>query len=392
MKESLYLSELMKCVRCGSCSVSCPTYDQESTEGMTARGRLALLWALSSGQCTPSKVLYDRVFSCTLCGQCTASCPLGVDIKELIYHGRTLLMKSDPNRKILRLLTRTFLRRAKLGFKVLGLTQHLVLPYLSKKKLIPDSLEVPDTSLKERFQVFTVLKKRGRVAVFAGCTVNFLLPHLGEALIHVLFTLGYEVILLPGEVCCGAPFRTLGLEKEAVRCAEKNTEIFNKLHVDALLSLCPTCILTLKSQYPGLIGKGIPYATDISSFLADKIDDSVFPPLPLDNRKIKFHDPCHLRYGLGIEKEPRDILGMLGIELLKSNGVGCCGFAGTFSLSFPDLSQGMLAGCMKEYAAQGTEMLITACPGCMLQLNKSFAGKPVLHLIEVIEESLLQKP
>jgi glycolate oxidase iron-sulfur subunit len=391
MENSQYLIELSKCIRCGSCKAFCPTYDEDSTEAMGARGRLALLWGFSSGQLAPSPILNDRIFSCTTCGACSGLCPLGIDIKEVICHGRSLLKNTDKKRRYLRFLTRFSTKRPNLSFRLLSITQHILFPYLLKKGLIPFNPELPEHHLKDRLQVYTVSKKKGRVAVFTGCTINFLYPHLGESLINVLHRLGYEVILPSGEVCCGAPLRSLGLEKEAIELAKKNLGIFSRLNVDAVLSLCPTCTLAIKVEYPKLIGEGIDKAVDISSFIIDKLDPSQFSFLSSSKGAI-YHDPCHLKYGLGIEREPREIIENIGLDLIETEGTRCCGFAGVFSLSYKKLSQGLLNKCIMDYTKREAEMIITACPGCMIQLTNGIKNKPVLHLIEVIEEAMFQQP
>jgi len=391
MENSRYLSELSKCVRCGSCKAFCPTYDEDPSESMGARGRLTLLWGLSSGQLASSPILNDRIFSCMLCGACSGLCPLEIDIKEVVYHGRSLLKKTDKKRRFLRFLTRFSTKIPNLSFRLLSITQHILFPYLLKKGLIPFNPELPEHHLKDRLQVYTVSKKKGRVAVFTGCTINFLYPYLGESLINVLHKLGYEVILPSGEVCCGAPLRTLGLEKEAIELAKKNLGIFSRLNVDAVLSLCPTCTLAIKVEYPKLIGEGIDKAVDISSFIIDKLDPSQFSFLSSSKGAI-YHDPCHLKYGLGIEREPREIIENIGFDLIETEGTRCCGFAGVFSLSYKKLSQGLLNKCIMDYKKREAEMIITACPGCMIQLTKGIKNKPVLHLIEVIEEAMFQQP
>ena len=273
MEHAEYSGELSKCVRCGSCKAFCPTYDEDSTESMGARGRLSLLLGLSSGRLAPSQILNDRIFSCTLCGACARLCPLGVDIEEVIYHGRNILRKSDRRRKPLRILTKFFVKRPKLSFRLLRMFQHIFSPFLSKTGVLPFNPELPDRQLRDSIHVVTVQNKKGRVAIFTGCSINFMYPHLGESLINVLNVLGYEVVLPAGEFCCGAPLRTLGLEDEAIACAEKNFDLFSKLNVEAVLSLCPTCTLTLKKEYPKLIGRGIDYAFDISEFFIGKLDE-----------------------------------------------------------------------------------------------------------------------
>ncbi len=358
---------------------------------MGARGRLALLWGLSADQLVSSPLLNDRIFSCTLCGACSRLCASGVDIKEIIYHGRSLLQRSDRKRKYLRILTNFFTKRPELGFKLFKMTRHLCRPYLAKRGILPFQTKLPDRHLKDNLQVVTVPNKKGRVAVFTGCMVNYLYPQLGEALIDVLHMLGYEVILPAGEVCCGIPLRALGLEEDAASLAKKNVDTFGRLNVEAVVSLCPTCTLALKSEYPKMIGEGVENILDISSFLSSIKESPALSGLSAPVKNAFFHDPCHLKYGLGIEKEPREILGNIGIDLIKPREESCCGFAGTFCFSYRKLSQKILGNCIENYSDEKAEMIITSCPGCILQLSKEIKNKPVLHLIEVIEEAMLQK-
>jgi glycolate oxidase iron-sulfur subunit len=391
MDSSQYKSELLKCVRCGSCKALCPTYGNDTIEPMGARGRLALLWGLSDGQLVSSRLLNDRIFSCTLCGACSRLCASGVDIKEILYHGRSLLKRTDKRRTYLRILTKFFTKRPELGFKIIKMTRRFCRPYLAKKGILPFQTNLPERHLKDNLQVVTVPKKKGRVAVFTGCMVNFLYPHLGEALINVLHMLGYEVILPAGEVCCGMPLRALGLEEEAASLAKKNVATFSRLNVEAVLSLCPTCTLALKAEYPKMIGKGVENILDVSGFLINIRKSSEFSDLSSPVKNAFYHDPCHLKFGLGIEKEPREILGNIGIDLIKTREENCCGFGGTFCFSYRKLSQKILDDCVKNYSDEKAEMIITSCPGCILQLSKEINNKPVLHLIEVVEEAMLQK-
>lgn len=386
MDSVKYLQELSKCVKCGSCKASCPTYGEDSTETMVARGRLALLWALSAGRIQPSPALNERIFSCTLCGACTGHCPPGVDIKEVMYHGRHLLKKTDRKRRHVRFFTHFWTRQPKLSFRLLHMSQHFLLPYLHRKGFLPFTPELPERQLKDSSHVFTVAKKKGRVAVFTGCAVNFLYPSLGESLINVLHNTGYEVILPAGEVCCGAPLRTLGLEEQARGLAEKNTSIFNKLNIDAVLSLCPSCTQSLKIDYPKIIGQGVEKAMDISAFFMDALD---FARLDPPYTRAIYHDPCHLKYGLGLLKEPRKVMTGMGTDLLPADGDRCCGFAGVFCLTNREISQGLLLKCASDYVAADADAIVTSCPGCIIQLSKEVRNKPVVHLIEVLEEALM---
>jgi len=312
---------------------------------------------------------------------------LGIDIPEAIYHGRALLRESDKKRKLLRSFAKFSIKRPDLSFRIMKMSRHLFLPLLARRGLIPFLPDFPETPMRSMEQVHRVKNKRGRVAIFTGCSVNYLFPSLGESLINVLRNTGYEVILPKGETCCGSPLRALGLEEEAISLAKKNYQTFSRLKVDAILSLCPTCTLSLKSEYPKLIGHGLEKAMDISSFFAGKLPDA--DPI---RKTAVYHDPCHLSHGLGIRQEPRDIIRKSGFDLLAAGKSECCGFGGVFSASYRDISKNLLLKSARNLLETQAEAVVTSCPGCMLQLGQQINDRPVLHLIELIEEAYCSRP
>ncbi|MEJ2696897.1 MAG: (Fe-S)-binding protein [Candidatus Sulfobium sp.] len=378
---SRFLEDLDKCVRCGSCKAVCPTHNQEPLEPMGARGRIMLLRALISGQAVPSPLMNERIFNCILCGACSSACPLGMDVGEAIYRGRELLCSTDKGRNRLRSAAKLALRRPGLTFRLLRTGRPFLLK-LVKRGTVPFLPDLPRHPLGREQQVFKVSRKKGRVAVFTGCSVNYLFPALAESLIHVLHRFGYEVVLPKGEVCCGAPLRALGLGKEAAGLARKNLGVFSRLNVEAVLSLCPTCTDTLKNGYRKLIGTGLDNAADISVFFRDKLT-----PMKSIGKTSVYHDPCHLRYGLGIRKEPRDIIRKAGIGLAETDSSGCCGFGGPFCFSARALSGKLLEKRTAEITRAGADAVVTSCPGCILQLTRTIGDRPVLHLVELIEEA-----
>lgn len=391
MDPTRYLSDLSRCVRCGSCKASCPIYDETASESMSARGRLALLHSFANGALRISPELLDRIFTCTLCGACVHTCPLGIDIKEIVYHGRALVLRSDKRRTVLRKFVDFTIKRPRLVHSFLKWTEHIVLPRFAKKGFVPSEFELPDRCLSDTEKVFSVPRKKGRVALFAGCMVNFVYPHLGLSLVNVLRELGYEVIVPAAESCCGAPLRSLGMEDAAKELAGKNVRLFNRLKVEAVLSMCPTCTLAIQREYPPLVGEGIVNAQDISSFLIDRFDSSFVKLSDRQRGNILYHNPCHLKYGLSIEREPRELIERAGYEAIVPKEHRCCGFAGVFSFMFRDLSRRLLTSWVKDFAETGADRVVTSCPGCMLHLSKELRQTPVMHIIEVIEEALVEK-
>jgi glycolate oxidase iron-sulfur subunit len=384
-----YLENISKCVRCGGCKANCPTYDEGLTETAGARGRLTLLRGLLTEQLSPSASLRERIYDCLLCGACEKLCPLHVDITEAIRHGRSLLPASDLAGRCIRFFIRFSVKRPDLSFRIAQMLQHTVSPYLFRKGIIPFPLSLPDIPLKDDRQVYKPEKKLGRIALFTGCSTNYLFPSLGASLINVLIHLGYEVVLPKGEVCCGAPLRSLGMEDEAVELANKNYDVFGKLNAEAIISLCPTCVLSLKVHYPKLIGKELSNVMDISSFLSDKLNSSQLSEVR-SLKSVTYHDPCHMIYSLGVEKEPRELIRSAGVDLVDAGQQGCCGFGGVFSLCYKDISRNLRGKTADAYKRTGADALVTSCPGCMLQLGTGLKDKPVLHIIELLEEAICQ--
>ncbi len=381
MKEQA-LNDLENCVKCGSCKALCPTYRQGRAEPASARGRLILLRELERGKLEPSALLNESIWSCLLCGMCEPSCPLGISVTEAVYEGRGRLAPAYREGRLLRRLAGIALKRPGMSYGA-ARTLRPLLPYLYRKGVLPFNLSIPPEPLRRGLRIYKPAKARGRVAVFAGCSVNFLFPAVGESLVHLLVGAGYEVVLPAGEVCCGAPLRAIGLEKDAEALARKNLAAFGRLKAEAVLSLCPTCTLALGKHYPALVGEGVSNAMDAAVFLARKADDVFKNYRPHGPKgKVAWHDPCHLRYGLGAREEPRELVERMGHEIVEPGEPGCCGLS--LALTHRGISDGLLEERDNEY--RGAETLLTACPGCVLQLGRRH--EKVLHIVQALDEAL----
>ncbi len=367
---------LEDCARCGSCKARCPVYELTGNEAFSPRGRLMLLRGLARGDAQPTEGLLGRIFSCTLCGRCDVSCPVGIRPTTSIYRARDVLRKLDSRRLLTRTALRAGLSRPAMGMSaarfITGL-KHNILKKLAPR--FPEGLRLPARQLKSGHQVITPRKAVGRVAVFAGCSANYLMPETGEDLIGMLVAAGYEVVLPGGEVCCGMPLRGLGLEGEARKSAVKNLEIFGKLNVEAVVSPCSTCVYMIKKRYPELAGGCVENAVDAAEFL-------LFPGRlklePEAGVRLVWHEPCHLKYGLGSSAEP--FLRLLNIE--RPEEEGCCGF-GSF-LTDKEISRELLSKRVKAY--EGAGVVVTSCPGCRIQLES--AGIKTAHILEIVEKAI----
>lgn len=358
---------------------------------MSARGRVVLLKNLFDGRIAPSATLDKRIFSCIVCGACNNLCPLGIPITEEVYRGRRELKGFDRKRLLLGRVMSHLLPRLQTAFRAIKLMELMegFLPLQRIKafrELKEMDIRFPASPLRTGQTLFRVSQPRGRVAVFAGCTGNFLYPEMGNALIESLNAMRYDVILPKGEVCCGAPMRGLGFEREAAELAARNLTIFRGLRVEAVISLCPTCTHVIRDEYKILAGEGIENAMELSRFLSMREDLLQGKSYGGDGLgRVVYHDPCHSVHHLSAGNEPRRILKALGLKLTDAER-GCCGFGGTFRLLYKDLSDAILLKTLEGY--KGADTIITSCPNCVLQLRSRAKGVSVRHIAEIIRDSM----
>lgn len=390
MTDEELIEKLEQCVRCGTCKTMCPTYGSEHDETLSGRGRLVILKGILAGDLAKKRQAMDKVLSCIQCGACAQRCPLGLEIPELIYSGRTRLREVSGSGAMLRVFTRLFLNHPD---RVVGLSRLFRKPvegYLRRRGLVPEKFSLPHGKVSFRSTpVSGTEKKKGTVLLFSGCSTRYLYPHLGQATVRVLSRLGYDVVIPEGEVCCGSPFRTLGMEKEAIMFMKKNLEIFGAQKALATVSLCPTCVLSLKKESLRLLGSGVDNVMDISQFLFLYESELIARKPERDTgRNVYYHDPCHMKYGLGLVREPRAILESCGLIPGAQVSDTCCGFGGTFSIRYSEVSFRLAMSSGDKISSSGAEDVYTACPGCIHQLRKVVQKRNVYHVIEAVERSL----
>jgi len=382
-KEEL-LKELRRCILCGGCKTECPTYLFGARESLGPRGRVRILYRILTGEFSPSQAASDRIFSCLLCGACSGRCSVGVDIEMVLVEGRRFLTDYDDRRRIYRRVLPFMLRRRGFSSSVARLSRFFLSPLLNRRGL--EMLELPPgTEQFSRGGVYPPpdpMTRKGRVILYGGCAPRFFQPHLIYSLIRVCNLSGYEVVIPEGEACCGSPLLALGALSEAEAMMRKNMKVFERFEHDFIVTLCPTCALTLRDRYRSIWGRGLPIQDSVE-FLKGVIR-------PEGDLGVKgyYHDPCHARYGLGLYEEPRDLLRRLSVEVVGESG-DCCGLPLMLSGSDWGIRDGLFKKKKGEVDSSGAEMIITACPGCMYQLGGLFSEDRVFHLIEMVEEALV---
>ncbi len=396
--------EIAKCAKCGKCRSVCPVFIETGDETRVARGRITLAEAIFQGEIFYSKELRDYIYSCKKCLRCQATCPSGVDfglIIDALLEGieknmgipllaRFILRYILPRRGLFDLS----IRLASWGQRLIpgqrkGNLRHLPLFFMGRRW-------VPHLTRHTVLDRFSETKRlpnlKMRVGFFVGCLINYVHPNIAEALIDVLNKLNVEVVVPGSQVCCGIPARSLGDTTAARILAEKNREVFEKEKLDAIVTACSTCLLTIKREYLKLLGESWrPMAEkmyDISVFL-EKFTQ--YQPKRL-NTIVTYHDPCHLKWGLNTTAEPRAVISRCASLKEMDYADRCCGGGGIFSIIYRDLSLRIGEHKINSVQKSGARIVATSCPGCVLQIADLAAVKDLhvetLHVVELLSRVL----
>ncbi|HLF85506.1 MAG TPA: (Fe-S)-binding protein, partial [Nitrospiria bacterium] len=271
-----------------------------------------------------------------------------------------------------------------------------VSPYLEHAEgLVGD---IPRISLRERINgtLFRPENAKGKVAYFIGCGVNHLLPDIGIATLDLLGRSGFEVIV-PETICCGLPPYSYGDLDTARLFAWRNINRLNDLDVDTIVTDCGSCSSFLK-EYPLLFQNDKKRLGDAIRVSNKVMDITAFIPIAdeegspeINGKVITWHDPCHLGRFQGITAEPRRLIkGIKGVEFREMQEADiCCGGAGTYSIRHNDLSMKILDRKVDNIVKSGADIVATACPSCIIQLNyglkKNKLPVKAVHITQILK-------
>jgi len=407
-------SQVLRCVRCGACANVCPVYRLVGGHkyGHIYIGAIGLILTYFFHGRDKAKNL---VQNCINCGSCKDVCAAGIDLPLLIkeIHARiqdeeghpvpsTLLAKVLKNRK----LFHTLLRSAKLAQKPLtsgGFIRHLPMIFSKEQnfRALPAIAPKAFRDLWPRIRP-EVKGARLKVALFSGCVQDFVYPEQSVAAVNVVAGRGAALDFPMEQSCCGLPVMMMGEMAAARDVAQQNISALDPAKYDYILTLCASCASHLKHGYQKLLGNDPSWAVRAKQF-ADKVIDfssfarDVLKLAPEDFRPgggtATYHAPCHLCRGLGVIEAPRDLLRIAGVEYKPAEEEDvCCGFGGTFSIKFPELSAELLAKKLANAEATGAGTLVTDCPGCVMQLRGGLErkGSPmrVRHMAEILAQQI----
>lgn len=410
-------SEVLRCVRCGACANVCPVYRLVGGHkmGYVYIGAIGLILTYFFHGRDKARNLIQN---CVGCEACKDVCAAGIDLPRLIRELRNRLAMEDGapmEAKLLgmvmknRTMFHSLLKFAKYAQRpITGGTQYLRhLPHMFMGdqgfRALP---AIASKSFREKWPSIKpeVKNPRFRIALFAGCAQDFMYPDQLESAVRLLSAHNVDIDFPVGQTCCGLPLEMMGQRQVSLDVARTNLEAFgvdkdlNKY--DAIVTLCASCAGHLKNSYPDLLTseedkqKVAAFSSkimDFSSFVYDKLglraDDFV-----KSSEKVTYHAPCHLCRNLGVTVAPHELLQAAAEYCPSQEEDVCCGFGGTFSLKFPELSAELLKKKLANAQESGASRLVTDCPGCVIQIRggaeSNGVNLKVTHIADLLAENM----
>ncbi len=399
--------ETSLCVKCGSCRSVCPVISVTGREHGFARGKIALAEEFINKRNVLGDKFREAIMQCLLCMSCTEVCANRVRTDRIILATRNYLEEKNIIERIskfikifafrhvtflsfaLRLLQGVLMEKSNSGdlqrlrFHIMGLNERY-LPVLNKGSFLGGVDEVLNG------------EKRTKYAFFVGCMLNVAYQGIAEKTHKLLRMTEAGVVVPKKQVCCGLPLLAEGWIEEARELGKENMNAFAGISPDRIVVACASCGSMLKEYYPYIFA-GTEYeerAVEFAKKIVDVSEMLVDEKFNVDNnvnsiRSVTFHEPCHLKRGMGVSAEPREIIKRSGYELLEMKEADrCCGFSGFFSFRYPGISGEILNRKIENALSSGAEAIVTSCPGCIMQLRsgiqKAKADIKVKHLVEVL--------
>lgn len=408
---------LRGCVHCGMCLSSCPTYRITGLEASSPRGRLWMMNAVAEGRMDLlDPVFEEQMYQCLNCRACEAVCPSGVHYGPLVEASRAQI-ESHRARPVQEAAVRKValgwlfddLSRMRAVSGAVGLYQRSglqkvvrksgllkVMKLVDKEAMLPRISRKPILNGKERWLPKV---QRHSVQLFNGCMMGSMFADTNRAAGRVLAHNGAAVNVANGQGCCGALHVHSGMMEEARVLARRNIEAFEASGEDAIIVTAAGCGAALK-EYDFLLKHDPAYAGRARDFAARVRDVSEYlasielsPPTHAINRVVTYQEPCHLAHAQRIIAQPRKLLGAIpGLQLVEMQESSlCCGSAGIYNLLRPEMANQL--GERKARNILGTSAIevVTANPGCALQVQASLAREgasiKVTHIVDLLDEA-----
>jgi glycolate dehydrogenase iron-sulfur subunit len=385
------------------------------------RGRIDLMRGLSEGKIAWSDAVAGHFDRCLGCMACMPACPSGVKYDVLIEKTRANLEKNVQRQAVdrrrremifrifpypgrLRAVAGLLWLYSKSGLKTLVRKGGLLPARLAKMEALMPAISFDQVVARLPERVAAKGERRAKVALLAGCVQRVFFPQVNEATVRVLSAEGCEVLVPPGQGCCGALSIHAGREEEALAFARDTIATFEKEPVDAILVNAAGCGSNMKDyrRYfagdPAWSARAAAFSAkvrDVHEFLAALSPAAIRHPI---RARVAYHDSCHLANAQRIREQPRKLLaGIPGLELVEiPDGDQCCGSAGIYNLVQPESSEEIGARKVDNVLSVKPDFLASANPGCTLQIQKLLRQQgltlPAAHPIQILDASISSSP
>ena len=406
---------LRKCVHCGFCTATCPTYVLLGDELDSPRGRIYLIKEMLEKDRPPTAEVVKHIDRCLSCLACMTTCPSGVNYMHLVDQARVRIERDYKRpliERLLRAVLALVLPRPKL-FRASMTLARLARPFAS---LLPSGRASPQPTLLKRIKAMLALspqglpaagplpgtvfpaksERRGRVALLQGCAQQVLAPRINQAAINLLTRHGIEVVLVKDEQCCGALTHHMGREAEALNFARANITAWlaeaDRGGLDAILVTTSGCGTVIKDygfllrqdrDLAAAAARVSALAKDITEYISGL--DLAPPAQRHDDIVVAYHAACSLQHGQKITQLPKELLSKNGFvvkDIAESHL--CCGSAGTYNILQPDIANKLRDRKVANIAMVKPDMIAAGNIGCMVQIAGG-TSVPVVHTIELLD-------
>ncbi len=395
---------LRACVHCGFCTATCPTYVLLGDELDSPRGRIYLIKNMLEADAPATAKVVKHIDRCLSCLSCMSTCPSGVHYMHLVDHARKHIEETYarplPDRLLRRLLALVLPRPGLFRLALVG--ARLARPVA---RLLPGRLggmvgmapaRLTSPSLVDRPQVFPAQgPRRKRVALLTGCAQQVLDPGINEATVRLLTRHGCEVVVAKGVGCCGALTHHMGQEAAALASVRANVDAWTAEldgdGLDAVVVNASGCGTTVKdygfmlredSAYAGKAERISALTRDISELMQDL---GLRKTVGVADLKVAYHSACSLQHGQQIKTTPKALLATAGFRVLDvPEGHLCCGSAGTYNLTQPEIATRLRDRKVGNIARLAPDVVAAGNIGCMVQI-RSGTSLPVVHTVELLD-------
>jgi glycolate oxidase iron-sulfur subunit len=420
---------LNRCIHCGMCLQSCPTYALTGLEISSPRGRIRLMKSVAEDKLPITEKFVDEMYFCLDCQACETVCPAGVRYGTLVENARHIVAQAEkdpPRLKFVKMFLNTVLvskRRLRVFAKLMRLYERSglreaversgILSVFSpnaevRHALLPTLHEEPFDENVDAIRTPARGAPIGRVGFLTGCIMNHALPEVHRDAVEVLRACGFEVVIPQMQECCGSLHGHNGEVETARILARKNLDVFERHDFDYFVVDSAGCGAFLK-EYGTLFADDARYAekakefsakvNDITEFLTEVYPEKELfwaglPPLQSLKQKVTYHEACHLVHTQKISTQPRKLIQSIpGIEFVElPEATWCCGSAGIYNVVRFEDSMRLLERKMQNLASTGAEIVVTANPGCHLQLQYGIKAKglkmEVVHPVQLVKRAL----